>query len=503
MTSAAWHSLRSCARGVTGNTRYRDLAIIAAVAVADVALLTYGGGVNDIGAREWSVAAGARGGLAGMALGFGVLLVTTLLLARRMDNGSTVREETPPLDEMVRDFHQTLGALQASHTQLSRLRHQAEKTVEDLESYNRQVLSSISSGVVNLTGNGVVTMINPAARCILRLPSGSAAIGRSATELWGPEAPLTQLLTETQKQPRNRSRVELRLDAADGSEVWVGLSVSVLRARDGGLGGITLLMSDLTEVRRLRRELGLRQRLAAMGELTACIAHNFRNSLAAILGYATIMEKRVGDDEDHRRPLRAITREVREMEQGIRNLLEGLGPKESSLSLLDLGELVRDVVEGLRLELKERNIELSTELPHSLPPVMGDAGALSQLAANLIHNAIEAMPGGGSLSVRLTAADACAGESPNPPSGTCGTYSTTTNLVLTITDTGVGIPPELKAKVFEAFFTTREKGTGLGLALARATAERHGGRIEVESRPDEGTTFSIILPAEVESIDGR
>lgn len=382
------------------------------------------------------------------------------------------------LEEMVAEFHATVGALAESQAALSRLADRAHQTVGDLESYNRQILASISSGVVNFTAGGVCTLANPAARQILRLGPSSALLGRTASEIWGADSPLAHLVDETVADPRNRSRIELRLPAPGGSDIWVGLSVSVLPGRGNKARGVTLLLSDLTEVRRLRAELSLKQRLAAMGELTACIAHNFRNSLATILGYAAILRRRVEEQEPLRGPVDAIQREVREMERSIQHLLEGLSPEAPPGPPADAAEVVRGVVEGLRPEMEKRNIRLRLELGARVPPLRADPGALGQVVANLVQNALEAMPNGGDLTVGL--------ESDEPAR----------EITLTVKDTGRGIPRDQAARVFEPFYSTRKGGSGLGLALVQGTVQRYGGRVELESFPGEGTVFRVRLPLE-------
>lgn len=390
------------------------------------------------------------------------------------------------LDEMVAEFHATVGALAESQVALSRLADRAHQTVGDLESYNRQILASISSGVVNFTAGGVCTLANPAARQILRLGPSSALLGRTAADIWGGDSALARLVEETLADPRNRSRVELRLAAPDGSDIWVGLSISILPGRGDRPRGVTLLLTDLSEVRRLRAELALKQRLAAMGELTACIAHNFRNSLATILGYATILRRRVeqraaADDEQPEAltgPLEAIQREVREMERSIQSLLEGLSPDAPAGPPADAVDVVRGVIEGLRPEMERRRVRARCELEAGLPPVLVDAGALGQVVANLVQNSLEAMPDGGDLAVGL-AGDEAGREA-----------------LLTVRDTGRGIPRELVHRVFEPFFSTRKGGSGLGLALVQGTVQRYGGRVELESWPGEGTLFRLRLPLE-------
>jgi signal transduction histidine kinase len=396
-------------------------------------------------------------------------------IARRLLRRPPPPPAAPSVEGMVNEFQDTLGALQASHRELARLYHRAERTVGDLESFNRHVLASISSGVICFTADGAVSLANPSARRILRLAASLPLLGKTAAELWGSSSPVTALVEETLRSPRNRSRIELRLPGEDGADAWVGVSVSVLETRGSAVGGVILLMTDLTEVRALRAELSLRQRLGAMGELTACIAHNFRNSLAAILGYATLLSRRVGPEADLRRPVDAILREVQQMETEIRALLDGLRLDPSLEHRSDLAEVVRSALDGLRPEMDAAGVTLELKLARGAPPVRGDAGALGQMVANLARNAVQAMPEGGLL--RISVASHASG------------------LELLVEDSGVGIPPENLARVFQPFFSTRKGGSGLGLALVKSTADRLGGRVELESEPGRGTRARVLLPA--------
>lgn len=228
----------------------------------------------------------------------------------------------------------------------------------------------------------------------------------------------------------------------------------------------------------MQGQLRVRERLAAVGEVSAAVAHGIRNPLANIRASAQValdLSEARGAVEQH---LVAITAEVDRLERWLRSLLDVVRPFEPRLAPVDPNAVLGELLAMLRERVAARDIKLERELAAGLPALTADEVQLQQAFLGVLENALDAMPGGGTLSVWSERA----------------TVSGRPGVRVGVRDTGEGIPAERLGRVFEAFFTTKSRGTGLGLAITRKVVEGHGGHVEVESQPGAGTTVRITLP---------
>ncbi len=235
------------------------------------------------------------------------------------------------------------------------------------------------------------------------------------------------------------------------------------------------LKASLAREQEMKRKLDLASRLAAIGDMATRIAHDLRNPLVTIGGLARQIQRRVPDVDLVSRNIGMIIDEVSRLERGLKDLMDFAGPKTPSPSPLNLSEVIHDLAEAYRPGAQAARVELVTELEPNPPPVMADRAQLERVFFNLWINAVQAMPEGGRLTVRL--------------------WTEGRDVVITVSDTGKGIPPERLEDVFKPFFTTREDGTGLGLAICKNIIDEHGGSLAVESEVGRGTTVIIRLPA--------
>jgi two-component system NtrC family sensor kinase len=219
------------------------------------------------------------------------------------------------------------------------------------------------------------------------------------------------------------------------------------------------------------------EKMASLGKLAAVVAHEINNPLAGIGTYAKVLRRRLGEDRRHDRALEMIEEESKRCGRIVRNLLLFSRDQSKCVTDVDFADVVDRVVMLVQHRAELGEVDIVVDLPGDLPPLRADRGQLQQLLLVLCLNAVEAMPEGGRLSVRARSAGA--------------------DVRIEVSDTGCGMPAERLAHIFEPFFTTKEQGqgVGLGLAVAYGIVERHGGRIEVASTPDEGTTFTIHMPA--------
>lgn len=297
--------------------------------------------------------------------------------------------------------------------------------------------------------------------------------------------------------------VEVFLQRRDGRSIPVGIACSPLRAADGGPVGLVAIFQDLTERKRVEAQLRRADRLAALGQLAANIAHEIRNPLAAISGSVEVLKEEVALTGPNRELLDIILREARRLKLITGQFLDFSKPQ----SLLFRPCPVRPLLEGaLQLLAKsaERNPMTTWIVTEEEPDlhVLADSDQLRQVVWNLCLNAMQAMPDGGALTVAIRLPS---GQSGNPATGQPGAspdcqiaqlpecHSMEEWVEIAFQDTGRGIPAEELDRIFDPFYTTRPSGTGLGLAIARKNLESMGGRIGVDSRPGTGTTFRLWL----------
>jgi two-component system NtrC family sensor kinase len=269
----------------------------------------------------------------------------------------------------------------------------------------------------------------------------------------------------------------------DGELIEGDLSASLIYDENGKEIASVGIFKDLRERLRIERELREMQqallqseKLAAMGKLTSQIAHELNNPIYGIMNTLELLRTEVPPESKRRRILELSLSETQRLAEMLRNMLSFSKPEEEKRRPVKLNELVEGILLVMEKQMKESNIKVETYFNETLPEVIASTNQMRQVVLNLVKNAKEAMPKGGSLTVRTRRED--------------------DKVMVAIQDTGVGIPEELRDKIFEAFFTTKQKvkGVGLGLSVCYGIVKDHGGEIRVESEVDKGTTFTILLP---------
>jgi len=248
---------------------------------------------------------------------------------------------------------------------------------------------------------------------------------------------------------------------------------------------INRLAEAVAEKEKLEEQLRRSERLAALGRLVGGLAHELRNPVGIIRATVQVLEQELPAGENARTALQIIKEQADRQNQLLHELLEFGRARQALVQPLNVNTLLRGVLDFTAPLLRQHGVRLECRLAQDLPPVEGDAERLKQVFVNLILNAVEAMPAGGRLTVttRALPAEAARGN------GVGG------HVAVAFQDTGPGIPEQDLGRIFEPFYTTKDRGTGLGLAITHRFVELHGGRIEVESRPGEGATFTVVLPA--------
>lgn len=284
---------------------------------------------------------------------------------------------------------------------------------------------------------------------------------------------------------------ELSRMGKDGHKIWESVQVSCIRNAAGEITNLLCLREDITQRRRLEEDLRQSQKMESLGTLAGGIAHDFNNILAVINGYAELSSMHPDDPNLFQKGLREIKRATQRAIGLVRQILAFSRKAPVHFAPVDLNQLLRELV-ALLSETFPRNVVFKLELSEGLPTLLADQNQLQQVILNLCVNARDAMAQGGTITL-------VTGLVPGASLTQTDAVREKKYVRLEVSDTGCGIPPEVKARIFEPFFTTKKgsEGTGLGLAVVYGIVCSHHGFIEVDSSPGLGSTFRVLLPAEV------
>jgi len=409
------------------------------------------------------------------------------------DQGATVgflvvanRSSARPIDPRERELLEMLADSLAVAIRNSRLYGEVAETKRSLE----QLVRSAGDGIISIDRLGHITGWNPAAERIFGL-TAAEAIGRSLRGVFPERYEQAARLALTGAQPV--TSFDLSAQRKDGGELNLAVTLSGVPGRDGKVDGLLAIVRDMTSQRELETQMHQSEKLTALGQVAGGIAHDFNNLLQAILGYSQLMTKNMGNADVVRRGLSVIETAATGGAETVRRIQKfaRLRPDEPFVSV-EINQVIQDAVAITRPRWEERvakgGVPLRLDLRLTpLPAVMGRPSELNEVITNLILNAIDAMPEGGTLGIYTR------------PEGD-------EHVVLTVTDTGMGMPEHVRTRIFDPFFTTKgEVGTGLGLSVSFSIVQRHSGEMRVESQAGRGTTFTIVLPvgmAEVQAPAG-
>jgi len=375
---------------------------------------------------------------------------------------SDMAEKPSEVGFVVDTFHELVAKLKEKEKELERLKAFAEEKAVRIEAYNENILQSVPSGVISIDSDMRIKSINQAAGNILGLNMNNV-IDRSIMDVF--EEPLIKLMREN----KTFSRAEYQYATGDKRNVWLGITASELKDASGNIMGSIFVFTDLTDIKALQAQVELKERLSQLGEMSAGISHELRNSMSVISGYAKLLSKKT--EQSNKPTVEAIEEEIRSMDKIISELLAFAKPTVLSMEELKISEVIRDAAASIAGSNDAIRVSIETECD---PSVKADAVLLRQAFSNLLINAAEAMPDGGSVNIKLRCIK--------------------NKAEVTIADTGCGIPEGIIKKIFLPFYTTKQKGFGLGLALVQKIIISHGGIVSAESRKEDGSVFVITLP---------
>ena len=358
----------------------------------------------------------------------------------------------------------------------------AQEATVPHEGFFRDLVWSLRNGVLAVMRDGTVTVMNDVAYQILGLKRRPSDIGRPFSEVLKHQQDVCRIIAAAFELSHLPNRAELRLKS---SGKVIGYTLSQVRDSKGRVTGATLFFKDLTRVEQLEERERLRDRLAALGEMAAAIAHEVKNPLAGIEVMAGILKRQLAESPDAQSILGDIIKEAKMANAIVLEVLDFVRPIRLQVERISIADAIRDAVSGAETHVTRGNVQVTLECPDNLPSIQGDPHQLRQIFTNLLTNAFEALNGTGAVSVVATPIleDGPAGGEPQGPM-----------VQVEVTDNGPGMPADVIDKIFSPFFTTKPQGSGLGLAIVRKIVDAHDGRIDVGVLDRGGTRFRVTLP---------
>jgi nitrogen-specific signal transduction histidine kinase len=421
--------------------------------------------------------------VAGLGLGF---LVATLLVvfamrksfqSRREEQKEEFKASGPgtenPSAFMAASMQGVIQQLREQEKELERLHRIERERAEQTERLSEEVTRNMPSGLLVVNATGIISSSNPAAEQVLGI-RGLAF--RRYSEALGASSGMTRLIGECLSNGTIFRREELEHVPPAGDARHLGVTISPIRRGEGKISGAICLLSDLTELAALQQRMQLKENLAALGELSAGIAHEFKNALATISGYAQMIQSESSETEALDYAAR-ILEQTRNITHVVAEFLKYARP----LEIPDERVPLQTIAERVIAEVREALPQVKIRYEGTFEDAGGDEGLLRQALLNLTRNAAEACAGSAGGGQVVVSGEVVHGEE-------VGFQK------IIVSDNGPGIPANVLPKLFRPFFTTKAKGTGLGLAVVQKIIVQHGGQVEVRNRPAGGAEFIVTLP---------
>jgi PAS domain S-box-containing protein len=342
------------------------------------------------------------------------------------------------------------------------------------QSYSQSILRSVTSGVLTVGPDISIATLNPAAERILGIGE-EMTVARPLETAFKDDGGLTQDVRKVLDGRSPRTLRDVRLVTNAGKVVHAQASVSRMRDVGGRKLGAVVTIEDVSDVKALTEQLIRADRLAALGELTAGVAHEVRNPLGIIRASVQLMEDSECNRERVTGAATVIKQEIDRLDRVIKALLDFGRPAAPSMRAVAVSQVLEDVALFSTTFARRSHVKVIEEYGAGVPEVMADPEQLKQVFVNLISNAVQAMPEGGTLTVT--------------------TGQENGFVFVRFADTGAGIPADILGKIFDPFVSMRDDGTGLGLTIVHRIVDDHNGHLEVASEPGTGTAFTVWLPA--------
>lgn len=439
--------------------------------------MTFAAFQTDSTQHVWEIAIGMAAGILAL-VGIIFFLLRRFFQSTQASQQESIATSSPrtenPSAFMTASMEGVIRQLRDQEKELERLHKVERERAEQTERLSEEVTRNMPAGLVVVNASGLISSANPAAEQVL----GIRGLGfRRYSEVLGEKSDLTRLVGACLTQGSIFRREQVEHQAPAGETRLLGVTISPIRRGTEKISGAICLLTDLTELAALQQQIQLKDSLAAVGELSAGIAHEFKNALATISGYAQMIraETITGEVADSAERILEQTRNITHV---VTEFLKYARPLEITSEPVALDGLIERVVS----EVAEAMPQVRIRFEGPFGSVAGDEGLLRQAFLNLARNAAEASvtaANGGRVLLR----------------GEVARHEETYTQRVTVFDNGPGIAAASFPKLFRPFFTTKARGTGLGLAVVQKIIVQHGGRVEARNRAEGGAAFIVTLPA--------
>jgi len=404
----------------------------------------------------------------------GITLAPLRDISAQLDRISAGQFDLPsPEAKTLESSSDELGLVSRKISQVGQQLRGVHEIFTTMRENMNSVMAGLEDGLILFTRDARAVMVSPAAEKFLGAPSGEF-LGRRVTDIFPPGHPLHVAL-RIEGDELSEIAAETELETSDGPK-RVNVSVQAIQ-EDGERIGALVTLRDLDSLESIDTQLKVSERLAALGNITAGVAHEVKNPLNSMRLWLENLKESLsfdGDNSSARQAVQVLDKEIDRLDQVVKRFLDFTRPMDVRLEATQLADLLKEVLEIAKPQLEKSNIQLAQLLPIDVPEVYVDRALLKQAVLNLVLNAAEAMPNGGQLRLVLSRRGEMA--------------------EITVGDSGKGIPPENQQKIFQLFFTTRPGGSGIGLASTFRIVQLHNGSINFTSEVGRGTTFRIELP---------
>jgi len=362
-------------------------------------------------------------------------------------------------DSLNQSTDKLMGAYEALKSEAVRL----DLDLERSRAFLGDILDSLNCGVVVTDLNGAIKLANPEA---VRLGVNNTAL-------------IAHWKNEMVRDGSETKIVRPKLDYLnpDGKDFLI--TVSRLNKSSGGPSGLVFVMEEVTELNRLRKQSQRADRLSAVGEIAAGMAHEIRNPLGGMEIFASLLRRELENDEDKLKLLGHVSTGIEAINNVIHNFLLFTKEPKPDKSEFDLRNLILNILDFVKYVFEQNKIEVRASIPDEPLPINADESLIRQVILNMIHNSVGAMPDGGVIGIEVN----CVKGKSRPE-----------RIEIVCSDTGNGVSEEIREKIFDPFFTTRDSGSGLGLSIVSQIAQAHGGYVDLVDKKGGGAVFIVSLP---------
>jgi nitrogen fixation/metabolism regulation signal transduction histidine kinase len=390
--------------------------------------------------------------------------------AERASVQAQIRKSSDEAEFVLETFQSVVGQLQEQRKELEKLSAQARERASSAEKFSERIVASLPSGLLAFDANGRSMAINNPGRALLELDG--KAIGQPFRDLLQNYQGLSQMINECIDKGTLYRRAEIDSVSADGHKRRLGATIAPIELQSAaGSRGALCLLTDITEVTQLREQVALKNNLESLGEMSAGLAHEFKNAVAALHGYAQLLQN-LESNEKARSAAESLLNEVRNLSEMVTAFLNFARPQPLQLEEVCLPELISDCSIELQPVFQDLRVNFDVANEADSLTVGADERMLRQTVLNLMRNAAEAIPE--EAAKRLVTVT-----TKRDRDGAGNVFA-----VIEVKDSGAGIPPAHLQKIFIPFFTTKAKGHGVGLALSHRVITEHGGTLTAENSPE-------------------